>query len=75
MSEVKERRAIKLERTNLKSFRTSLNKSQNEMAEILGITLSFYSKLELGIKNPSIKTIKSFKEKFPTADVDNIFLS
>jgi len=45
------------------------------MAEILGITLSFYSKLELGIKNPSIKTIKTFKEKFPTADVDNIFLS
>lgn len=64
-----------MERTNLKNFRISLNKSQNEMAKILGITLSFYSKLELGIKNPSIKTIKTFKEKFPTANVDNIFLS
>lgn len=64
-----------MERTNLKNFRISLNKSQNEMANILGITLSFYSKLELGIKNPSIKTIKNFKEKFPTANVDNIFLS
>lgn len=64
-----------MERKNLKNFRTSLNKSQNEMANILGITLSFYSKLELGIKNPSLKTIKIFKEKFPTANVDNIFLS
>lgn len=64
-----------MERTNLKNFRTSLNKSQNEMAKILGITLSFYSKLELGLKNPSIKTIKRFKERFPTANVDIIFLS
>lgn len=64
-----------MERVNLKAFRVSLGKSQNEMATLLDITLSFYSKLELGLKNPSLKTIKKFKEVFPTANVDNIFLS
>lgn len=64
-----------MERTNLKAFRTSLKKSQSEMANLLDITLSFYSKLELGLKNPSLKTIKRFKEVFPTANVDNIFLT
>ena len=53
-----------MERTNLKKFRNSLNKSQNEMAKALDITLSFYSKLELGLKNPSLSTIKRFKEIF-----------
>lgn len=64
-----------MERTNLKKFRNSLNKSQNEMAKALDITLSFYSKLELGLKNPSLSTIKRFKEIFPTADVEKIFLT
>ena len=64
-----------MERTKLKDFRISLDKSQNEMAKIWGITLSFYSKIESGIKNPSIKTIKKFKKKFPTANADEIFLS
>ena len=64
-----------MERANLKAFRVSVKKSQNEMANLLDITLSFYSKLELGLKNPSLKTIKKFKEVFPNANVDNIFLS
>lgn len=64
-----------MERSNLKDFRISLHKSQNEMAKTLDITLSFYSKLELGLKNPSLRTIKKFKETFPTANVDKIFLT
>lgn len=64
-----------MERTNLRKFRNSLNKSQNEMAKLLGITLSFYSKLELGLKNPSLNTVKKFKEVFPAADVEKIFLT
>ena len=64
-----------MERANLKAFRVAVKKSQNEMANLLDITLSFYSKLELGLKNPSLKTIKKFKEVFPNANVDNIFLS
>ncbi len=64
-----------MERINLKKFRISLKKTQKEMAELLEITLSFYNKMELGLKNPSLKTIKKFKEVFPTANVDNIFLA
>ncbi|WP_286315234.1 helix-turn-helix domain-containing protein [Romboutsia ilealis] len=64
-----------MERENLKKYRISLKKSQNEMANLLGITLSFYSKIELGLKNPSLNTIKRFKEIFPNADVEKFFLS
>lgn len=64
-----------MERVNLKKFRKSIKKSQLEMAEILEITLSFYIKLELGLRNPSLKTIKKFKNEFPTANVDEIFLT
>ncbi len=64
-----------MERENLKKFRHSLKKSQTEMANLLEITLSFYSKIELGLKNPSLNTIKKFKETFPEANVEEIFLS
>lgn len=64
-----------MERVKLKKFRKSIKKSQLEMAEILEITLSFYIKLELGLRNPSLKTIKKFKNEFPTANVDEIFLT
>ena len=64
-----------MEREKLKKFRMSLKKSQEEMANMLGITLSFYSKIELGLKNPSLKTIKKFKNIFPKANVDDIFLT
>lgn len=59
----------------LKEFRTSIGKTQIEMAEIWGISLSFYKQIECGIKNPSIKRLKTFKSKFPTADINEIFLA
>lgn len=62
-------------REKLRSYRLSINKTQNEMAEIWGITLSFYSKIESGDKNPSIQNLKQFKKKFPTANADEIFLT
>ena len=62
-------------RKELKNFRTSIGKTQEEMAEIWGITLSFYKKIESGDKNPSIQTIKNFKKCFPKANTDKIFLT
>lgn len=59
----------------LKEYRNSLNKTQEEMAEKWEITLSFYKQIECGAKNPSLKTIRLFKKNFPTASVDEIFLS
>lgn len=62
-------------RDELREYRTSIKKTQEEMAEIWGITLSFYKQIECGAKNPSIKKIKDFKKCFPTANTDKIFLT
>lgn len=61
-------------RKKLKEYRLSMGKTQEEMAKIWEITLSFYKQIECGAKNPSIQKIKEFKKKFPTANVDEIFL-
>ena len=45
LSEVEERR-VKMAREKLRKYRQSIGKTQEEMAEIWGITLSFYYKIE-----------------------------
>lgn len=62
-------------RDKLREYRLSINKTQDEMAEIWGITLSFYKQIECGAKNPSIKKIKQFKQRFSTANTEEIFLT
>lgn len=62
-------------REKLKEYRLSINKTQIEMAKMWGITLSFYTKIECGDKNPSIQNLKEFKKIFPTANTDEIFLT
>lgn len=62
-------------RDKLREYRLSINKTQEEMAEIWGITLSFYKQIECGAKNPSIKKIKQFKQRFSTANTEEIFLT
>ena len=73
LSEVEERR-IKMAREKLRKYRQSIGKTQEEMAEIWGITLSFYYKIESGEKNPSIQNLREFKKRFFNADVEEIFL-
>ena len=62
-------------REKLREYRLSINKTQEEMAQKWGITLSFYKQIECGAKNPSIQKIKDFKKCFPVANTDEIFLS
>lgn len=62
-------------RNKLREYRISINKTQEQMANLWGITLSFYKQIECGAKNPSIQKIKDFKRCFPTANTDEIFLS
>ena len=62
-------------REKLREYRLSIKKTQEEMADIWGITLSFYKQIECGAKNPSIQKIKDFKRCFPVANTDEIFLS
>ncbi|SJZ38365.1 helix-turn-helix domain-containing protein [Garciella nitratireducens] len=57
----------------LTKFRNNLGLTQVEMANRIGISLSFYSKLEMGERNPSFNFMTKFKKAFPLADVDIFF--
>ena len=63
-----------MSREKLKLFRKTINKSAEEMAKILGLSLSMYKQMECGAKNPSLKTMQKFREEFPTANITEIFL-
>lgn len=58
----------------LVEFRKSLCLSQLEMAESLGVSKSYYTKIELGLRNPSYNFIQKFKAKY-SADIENIFFT
>lgn len=58
---------------SLVNFRNYNNLTQKNMAELIKTTLSYYSKIELGLKNPSYNFIVKFKVAFPTAKIDEIF--
>lgn len=57
----------------LKPFRIKLNKNPSEMALIIGVSKSYYEKIENHDRNPSYNFIYKFKKAFPSADVDDIF--
>ena len=57
----------------LKEFRTNEKKTQQEMANLIGISKSMYEKLEYGQTKPSIETMQKFKKVFEDFDT-NIFL-
>ena len=57
----------------LRDFRKELEKTQEEMSEILGVSLSMYRKVETGIRNPSFNFISKFKRTFPKSDIGKIF--
>ena len=46
---------------SLKKFRENLGKTQEKMAKDLGISKSFYEKIEIGAKKPGWDLIKKFK--------------
>lgn len=60
---------------NLVEFRVKNKLTQKEMAQVIGTSLTYYSKIELGLRNPSYNFIKQFKSAFNNANVDDIFFS
>lgn len=56
-------------------FRNSLGLTIVEMAEKIGVSASFYEKIEYGDRNPSFNFITAFKKAFPTIDVDGFFFN
>jgi len=59
----------------LLEFRNKLNKSTLEMASIIGVSKSYYEKIEYEDRNPSYNFITKFKRAFPNADVNAIFFT
>ncbi|MBB6716220.1 helix-turn-helix domain-containing protein [Clostridium gasigenes] len=57
----------------LTSFRIEEDLTQKEMATRIGTTLTFYSKIEMGLRNPSYNFLSKFKESFPKSSIDLIF--
>lgn len=57
----------------LTKLRQSERLTQKEMAEKLDITVSSYTKLELGLRNPSFKLLKRLKKEFPSCDMNEFF--
>lgn len=51
----------------------TLGLTQQEMAKYIGTTLSYYSKVELGVRNPSYNFLVKFKSKFNDINIDEIF--
>lgn len=47
--------------------------SQKNMAKRIGVSPSYYYKVESGYQNPSYEFLAKFKRSFPNASVDQIF--
>ena len=59
---------------NLVDFRTEKELSLRDMATKIGVSLSFYEKIEYGQRTPSYNFLIKFKNAFPDSNTDYIFL-
>lgn len=49
--------------------------TQKQMAVIIGVSISYYSKVEAGYKKAGRNFIEKFKSNFPDAGIDSIFFN
>jgi transcriptional regulator with XRE-family HTH domain len=59
----------------LRKFRKLKKYSQKDMAMQLGVSASYYCKVESGYQNPSYEFLVKFKKRFPNDSVDQVFFS
>lgn len=57
----------------LADFRNTKKMSIQTMAKEIGVSKSYYEKIEYGDRQPSYNFITKFLERFPEADTDKIF--
>jgi len=62
-----------MKRNKLIEFRNSNDFTQKEIARMLGISETYYLKIEHGDRNASYNFIKKFKKVFPDEDIDELF--
>lgn len=59
----------------LKHFRESKNMSQLEFSQVIGVSLSYYTKIEGLNRNPSFNFLKKIKNAFSDIDIEKIFFN
>lgn len=59
----------------LSRFRLSSGLTLKQMANKVGVSKSYYEKIEAGIRNPSFNFIEKFKSKFKDVDADSLFFT
>lgn len=64
-----------MKQLNLIAFRKNKKMSVAIMAQTIGISESYYEKIEHGVRAPSYNFLVKFKKAFPDANTDQIFLS
>ena len=57
----------------LKEFRENMGLTQDEISRQLGMSKSYYSKIESGYQKPSFKFLEDLKKQFPIVSVDEMF--
>lgn len=60
---------------NLILFRKEKELSIYDMAKKIGISESYYEKIEYGNRSPSFNFLIKFRKAFPESNIDDIFLS
>lgn len=55
--------------------RKKLNLTQKETCQRIGVSKSYYEKVEYGIKKPGRNFIAKFKAAFPEEDITAIFFA
>ena len=59
----------------LKQFRKEKKLTQQEMAKLIGVSLSMYEKVERGYIKASRNFMVALKTKYPQIEIDKIFFS
>lgn len=64
-----------MKNTSLSEYRKLNKLTLREMAAKIGVSQTFYNKIEYGDRNPSYDFIKRFCVAFPKANIRNIFFA
>lgn len=57
----------------LREFRLDKDMSIKQMSAHIGVSESYYEKIEYGQRTPSYNFVKKFKSKYPESNTDHLF--
>ena len=60
---------------NVKQFRLAKGLSMDNIARAIGVSLSFYEKVERGHAQPSRAFMQKIKKAYPEINIDEMFFS